>query len=334
MSCIIDDRRVTGDKIEIVKPIGAPRIITHVIHDIDGTHSLIRQWHPVMSLSMHWAMTCGLTEDFDSDENLRKLIARVGSEPLPETDRICHENAGFSAITQLEYGVRRGIELRHIPEGLLELTEDDHAKNSEVIRRIRDGEERFPDIKEKKELLQFIDEVCPRLFKLYEKILNGACRDKNTADAWQHPERWRVPGSLEFIRYLFDCGCVNYFVTGAVIFDDGGMREEVEACGYEVGPGKMIKSLKGSSWKEKLPKDEVMQRLFRDENIAPEHALIVGDGRTEIKAGADMGCVTITRLPKDETRLREIHTDMGANYIFEDYTDPAIMKLIQKESTS
>lgn len=37
------------DSIELVKSF-SPRQITHVFHDIDGTHSLIRDWVPVMAL--------------------------------------------------------------------------------------------------------------------------------------------------------------------------------------------------------------------------------------------------------------------------------------------
>ena len=40
---------------EIVNKIGK-REITHVFHDIDGTHSLIRQWHPVMSVTLEYTI--------------------------------------------------------------------------------------------------------------------------------------------------------------------------------------------------------------------------------------------------------------------------------------
>ncbi|MCF6176647.1 MAG: hypothetical protein L3J71_12870 [Victivallaceae bacterium] len=56
---VIDDAKIVGSAVELINPFGK-REITHVIHDIDGTHSLIRDWPPVMSLAMHWAMTCGL----------------------------------------------------------------------------------------------------------------------------------------------------------------------------------------------------------------------------------------------------------------------------------
>jgi hypothetical protein len=334
MAIYVDDSKMAGSRIEIINPIGERREITHVIHDIDGTHSLIRDWPPVMSLSVHWAMTCGLADDFDSDENLRKLIPQVGQKELPETDRYCIECAGFSAITQMEFGIRRAIELGNVPaDAGLDLTEKDRQTNSAIIRRIWGGEETFDDVDEPECLKRFMDERTPRLFKLYEKILNGACRDRNTAEAWEHPEKWRVPGSLEFMTYLHEIGCVNYFVTGAVVYADGGMFEEVQACGYEIGPGKMVEELRGSSWDKKLPKDEVMEDLFQTEDIDPRNALLIGDGRTEIRAGVEMGSVTMSRLRKQDTRLREIHVGLGVNYIVEDYTAPALRKLIYKEGS-
>ena len=330
---ILDDSFLTGDpgNIEVVNPVGR-RTISHVIHDIDGTHSLIRDWPPVMSLTIHWAMTCGLEDDFDSEENKQKLIACVGKEKLEETDRFCIESAGLSAITQMEFGIRRAIELGNIPKSSgLKLSKKAAQNNSRIIKRIWNGEERFSNIKEPPELHAFISERAPRLFRLYEAILNGACRDRNTADAKKNPEKWRVPGSMEFMMHLHDIGCKNYFVTGAVIYKEGGMFEEVEAVGFDVGPGKLVESLEGSSWDRKLPKDEVMCELFQRLSVNPANALVVGDGRSEIKAGVDMGCVTISRLPKGASRQRELHIGFGTNYIVPDYTDERIKRLIRKE---
>ncbi|MFC1479191.1 HAD family hydrolase [Planctomycetota bacterium] len=332
MPVILDDTSIPGNAdIEIVNPAGR-RTLTHVIHDIDGTHSLIRDWPPVMSLVIHWAMNSGLNDDFDSDENLRELIQQVGKEPLEEINRFCVESAGLSALTQMEFGIRRGIQLGNIPEipGLT-LTPELTKNNEVIIERIWEGEERFDDIAEPPELIAFINERTPRLFMLYEKVLNEACRDRNTALAWKHPEKFLVPGSLEFITYLHSIGLKNYFVTGSVIYEDGGMAEEVEALGFKVGPDKMIEHLIGSSWDRKLPKDEVIADLFKELGVDPSQTLVIGDGRREIMAGTNMGCVTMSRLPVDAPRLRELHIEIGTNYIVNDYTDPVLMKMIHKE---
>ena len=328
---ILDDSVLTdANRIDVVNSIGR-RDITHVVHDIDGTHSLIREWPPVMSLSIHWAMTCGLPDNFDSDATLAVLIERVGAVPLPETDQFCIESAGLSAITQMEYGIRRAIELGNVPDDAgFALTKQQRANNAEIVQRIWRGEERFDDIEEPAALRRFIDERTPRLFVLYEKILNGACRDRNTADAWTHPDKWRVPGSMAFMQHLRDVGCVNHFVTGAVIYEDGGMFEEVRAVGFEVGPGRLVESLRGSRWDRKMPKDEVMAELLAELGVDAANVLVIGDGRTEIAAGVAMGSVCLSRLPRDAIRQRELHTQLGTNYIVEDYTDPVLHQFIRK----
>ncbi|HHH75880.1 MAG TPA: hypothetical protein ENL03_02505, partial [Phycisphaerae bacterium] len=141
MAAILDDTGLNDAGIEIVNRVGR-REITHVIHDIDGTHSLIRDWPPVMSLSMYWAKVCGYGEGYDSDENAQKLIDRVGRDELPEMYRICHENAGFSAITQLEYGVRRAIQDGNVPSSL-PITDVDRERNLAIINILSDGRERY-----------------------------------------------------------------------------------------------------------------------------------------------------------------------------------------------
>jgi len=329
---VLDDSVLSGAvNVEVNRPAGR-RIITHAIHDVDGTHSLIRDWPPVMSLSVHWAMTGGLEDDFDSPANLAALIDRVGAEPLGETDQFCIESAGLSAITQMEYGIRRAVALGNVPQGAFSpLTGEQQRGNAEIVRRIWNGRERFDDIAQPADLLAFIEERTGRLFRLYEAVLNRACRDRNTALAREDPGRLLVPGAMAFMTHLHRVGCVNVFVTGAVIHADGGMYEEVGALGYEIGPGRMVEAIVGSSWDRKLPKDEVMRDFCRERDVDPANVLAVGDGRTEIKAGVDMGCVTMSRLPPDAARQRELHVAFGTNYIVPDFTDPVLKELIREE---
>ena len=268
-----------------------------------------------------------------SRKTLRAALSRrVGAEPLEATDRFCVESAGLSALTQMEYGIRRAVELGNIPRDAgVALTPEQRENNSEIVRRIWNGQERFDDIEEPPELLRFIRERTPRLFRLYEALLNRACRDRNTADARRDPEKWRVPGSMEFVDYLHRIGCLNFFVTGAVIYEDGGMFEEVLALGFEIGPGSTVEAMLGSAWDRKIPKDEAMRELCAAHGIDPANVLVLGDGRTEIKAAADMGCVAVSRLPAEADRQREVHIGLGTNYILPDYTDPVLRELIRKE---
>lgn len=330
---ILNDSNLSecADGLEIVRRVGR-REITHVMHDVDGTHSLIRDWVPVMSLSLHYAMTSGLPDGFDSEDDLRRLVARVGAASLPETDRFCVESAGMSAITQMEWAIRRGIEEQTIelPGGPLPAGES--AVNAEIVRRMWDGHERFPDLEEPDRIVDYIADRAPRLFRLYEAMLNRASRDRNLACAREDPEAWRVPGSLEFLQRLRAGGATNYFVTGTVISTGDpptGMMEEILALGMEVGPGRLVEAVHGSSWDTKMPKDEVMRGLLAELGVAAANVLVVGDGRSEVAAGVEMGTAVMSRLPPEATRQRELHRQLGTNYIVPDYTSPALHQLLR-----
>ncbi len=329
---VLDDSKLSESTIglEIVRRVGR-REITHVIHDVDGTHSLIRNWMPVMSLSLHYAMNSGLPDDFDSEDNLRRLVAQVGAEPLPETDRFCLESSGMSALTQMEWALRRGIEEGSIALPGGPLSAEESAVNSEIVRRMWDGEERFPDLEQTPRLRRYIQDRTPRLFRFYEAILHKASRDQNLARAKRNPEAWRVPGSLDFLHHLYMGGARNYFVTGAVISTGdppAGMMEEMLAIELEIGPGRLVEAVHGSSWNKKMPKDEVMRGLLAELGVAPTNVLVVGDGRSEVAAGAQMGAAVMSRLPSEATRQRELHRQLGTNYIVPDYTSPTLRQLL------
>ncbi|MCG3179760.1 MAG: hypothetical protein BIFFINMI_02103 [Phycisphaerae bacterium] len=328
---ILDDSDIPQrtERFELVRRAGRRRI-THAFHDVDGTHSRIRDWPPVMSRCLHYAMTCGLGEDFDSSENLPSVTDRVGVEPLEETDRFCVESAGLSAITQMEWAIRRAVQGGCVPRSL-ELSDEQRAANDEIVRRIWAGQERYGDLPRAEALQAFIDERAPRLFQFYEQVLNAASRDRNTAAARRDPAAWRFPGSLEFLERLRACGCVNYMVTGTVIYEGGGMLDEVRALDIEIGPGRLVEALHGSAWDRKIPKDELMGRVMRELGVRPEHVLVVGDGRKEIEAGAAMGCVVLSRLDAAAARPRQMHRELGAHYIVTDYTDPVLRQLIRED---
>jgi hypothetical protein len=324
---VIDDTKIAGSSVELINPFGK-REITHVIHDIDGTHSLIRDWPPVMSLAMHWAMTCGLEDGFDSPENLKILVERVGKDELPEMDRTAVEFAGYSALTQLEYGIRRGFETGNYPERLSAvITPEFLVVNARILDLMRHGVEVFDDIGEPLAIKIFIKEICPPLFRFYEAMLNIASRDRNTLDARTNPGKWRVPGSMDFMWHLKKLGCINYFVTGAVVYENGGMLEEVEACGFEIGPGKLVECMLGSTWDKKMPKDDWIKAIVKAASIDPAKVLVVGDGRTEIKVGVEMGAVTISRLPEEQQLQRNIQIGLGTNIIVSDYTAPCFLEM-------
>lgn len=294
------------------------RPITHAFHDIDGTHSLIRNWPPVMSIVLFDVIERGLPEDFDSDANCKRLVESAGLRPLDETDRFCVESAGLSALTQMEWAIRRAV-----ADGKIK-TDCDNAQNAQKIQRIWHGQEIFDDMPETPEMNRLLAEKTPRLFRFYEQVLNGYCRDRNLAAARKNPDSFRVKGSVEFLHYLRQNGVRNYFVTGAVVERGMGMFEEVEALGYELGEGRLVEDIIGSTWNEKLPKNVIMNRLMASLGIAGENVLVIGDGRAEISAGIGMEAVTVSRLPENALIQRELHRQLGTNLIVQDFTAPLL----------
>ncbi len=299
--------------------------IEYAFHDIDGTHSLIRDWPPVMSICLYDVIQNGLPEGFDSSENAKRLISLAGTRELPETDRFCIESAGLSALTQMEWAIRRAVQESSI------IVECDLQTNSQIIDRINNGIEDYDDLPETDEMSEMLKAQTPRLFRLYEAVLNGYCRDKNLIKAKVNPEEFRIAGSMEFLQILKDNGVKNYFVTGAVVEKGMGMYEEVEALGYEIGEEKLVEDIIGSTWNEKMPKNMVMQKLLKDLNVKGENVLVVGDGRAEIQAGVQMGAFVISRLPKNADFQRELHKKLGTNMIVEDFINPEFKKIFRGE---
>jgi len=334
---ILDDTKLAdreGD-LEIVRRVGR-RHISHAFHDIDGTHSLLRDWPPVMSALTAWVLANGLPQGYDQEENAADIAGQMDSLRTEETDRFTVESAGLAALTQMEWAIRRALE-----EGTLSLTDgpltrDERTTNAAIIQRIWEGRERFEDLPDSPRVRDSLAIHTPRLFRLYEAVLAKASRDANLTAARDDPATWRVPGSLAFLRRLHDAGVQNHFVTGSVMSTvqrPQGMLEEIIALGLEVGPGRLIESAHGSDWNRKMPKDEVMRSLLTDLGIPGEHVLVVGDGRSEVQAGVAMGAAILSRLDTEAHRLRDLHRELGTNYIVSDYREPALERLIQKENS-
>jgi phosphoglycolate phosphatase-like HAD superfamily hydrolase len=300
------------------------RKIEYAFHDIDGTHSLIRDWPPVMSICLYDVICNGLPEDFDSEENSKRLISLAGTMALPETDAFCVESAGLSALTQMEWAIRRSVQ-----EGKISV-ECNQDTNAQIIERINNGEEYYDDLPETEQMNEMLRSQTPRLFKLYEAVLNGYCRDKNLLLAKENPEKFRVKGSYEFLKYLKANRVKNYFVTGAVVQKGMGMHEEVEALGYSIGKGELIEDIIGSTWTEKKPKDAVMKDLIKELHISAENVLVIGDGRAEIQAGVELGAIVISRLPENATYQRQLHKKLGTNLIVEDFSDKDFYSLFNE----
>lgn len=323
---LLDPAKVPAS-IEVVTPFFSRRI-THAFHDIDGTHSLIREWVPVMALVTGFTAENGIIAG-SSPQQTADVISKVPPENFPEGHRFAIESAGLSALTQMEWALRCAGE-----NGKYDLSGSTPEINREIIRRIWLGEEDFSGFGESLSFREKLQYDSSMLFKAYEILLLAMGRNRNLSDARKNPEKWRIPGSLDFLEFLHRCGVKNYFVTGAVVeydadgFAIGTMVEEINALHLAPAPGGTIEKLIGSTWQKKLPKSEIMENICRQEKIAPANLLIVGDGRSEIAAGVAMGAVCISRLDLHAHRAREIHRQLGTNLIIPDYDLTGLKKFM------
>lgn len=309
---------------EIINEVKNRKIIC-AFHDIDGTHSLIRNWPPVMSRVLYDTVVNGIPENLTSEANINRLVSLCGVKDLEETDRFCTESAGLSALTQMEWAIRRNQEMTR--------GKYDSEINSEIIKLIWNGKEKFESFDESSEYIEYLTEKTPKLFWVYEQVLNRFCRDNNLKKAKENPEEFLIPGSMAFMEYLHRNGVKNYFVTGAVvdksIVPPIGMYEEVLELGFEIGKGKTVEDILGSTWDEKIPKDEVMRRLVKELGMDGKNVLVIGDGRSEISAGVELGAVTVSVLPENAIRQRELHKELGTNMIISDYLSEDLKKIIK-----
>ena len=312
MSIFIKAPASTSEFVELVNSF-PKREINYAFHDIDGTHSLIRDWVPVMTLVTGAVAAYGMFPG--TPEAAAKAIALHSPDEFPEAREFAIESAGLSALTQMEWALRMSRRLNGESSEL----------NEKIIQAIWQGEERFEAFGESAESLAELKNQSSALFKVYEILLLEMCRNKNLAAAKADPAAWQVSGSMDFLQMLYDNNVKNYFVTGAVVEYDknnaptGSMAEEVAALGYKIGKNELIEKFCGSTWHTKLPKVEIMRQLCQTENIRPEELLIVGDGRSEIAAAVEIGAIALSRLDKTAKKQQEIHRKLGTNLIVSDY---------------
>ena len=74
-----------------------------------------------------------------------------------------------------------------------------------------------------------------------------------------------------------------------------------------------------------------MRRLVKELGIKGENVLVIGDGRSEISAGVELGAVTLSILPQNAQRQRELHTELGTNMIIPDYSAEDLKEIINSK---
>jgi phosphoglycolate phosphatase len=138
----------------------------------------------------------------------------------------------------------------------------------------------------------------------------------------QPPERFRVPGALEFVAALHARGVACTIASGT---DETAVREEVALLGL----APLIADLRGAREDGSDAKRVVIDRLTTRHRLLTGELAIIGDGRAEIEyARAANGLAIGVASTEDEragidARKRSLLIAAGADVIIPDFGQPA-----------
>jgi len=156
------------------------------------------------------------------------------------------------------------------------------------------------------------------LMRLSERIRRRADLEAGR----QPPERFRVPGALEFVAALDARGVACYIASGT---DETAVREEVALLGL----APLIADLRGAREDGSDAKRVVIDRLTAKHRLSTGELAMIGDGRAEIEyARAASGLAIGVASTEDEragidARKRSLLIAAGADVIIPDFSQPA-----------
>src|ERR671924_12233 len=156
------------------------------------------------------------------------------------------------------------------------------------------------------------------LVRLSERIRHRADLEAGR----QPPERFRVPGALEFVAALHARGVACYIASGS---DEIAVREEVALLGL----APLIADIRGAREDGSDAKRVVIDRLTAKHRLSTGELAVIGDGRAEIEyaraaSGLAIGVASSEheRAGIDE-RKRSLLIAAGADVIIPDFRQPA-----------
>src|SRR5215216_2571370 len=138
----------------------------------------------------------------------------------------------------------------------------------------------------------------------------------------QPPERFRVPGALEFVAALYARGVACYIASGT---DETAVREEATLLGL----APFIAELRGARENGSDAKRVVIDRLTAKHRLSIGELAVIGDGRAEIEYARAAGGLAIgVASTEDEragidARKRSLLIAAGADVIISDFSQPA-----------
>jgi phosphoglycolate phosphatase-like HAD superfamily hydrolase len=138
----------------------------------------------------------------------------------------------------------------------------------------------------------------------------------------QPPERFRVPGALEFVAALHARGVACYIASGT---DETAVREEVALLGL----APLIVDLRGAREDGSDAKLVVIDRLTAKHRLSTGELAVIGDGPAEIEYAQAAGGLAIGVASTEDDRAdidvqkRSLLIAAGADVIIPDFSQPA-----------
>jgi phosphoglycolate phosphatase-like HAD superfamily hydrolase len=159
----------------------------------------------------------------------------------------------------------------------------------------------------------------------HEYLVRMSERIRHRADleaGRQPPERFRVPGALEFVAALHARGVACYVASGT---DEIAVRDEIALLGL----APLITDLRGARGDDFDAKRVVIERLTAKHRLSTGELAVIGDGRAEIEyARAASGLAIGVASTEDEragvdARKRSLLIAAGADVIIPNFSQPA-----------
>jgi len=140
----------------------------------------------------------------------------------------------------------------------------------------------------------------------------------------QPPERFRVPGALEFVAALHGRGVVCTIASGT---DETAVREEAALLGF----APFIADLRGAREDGSDAKRVVIDRLTARHRLSTGELAVIGDGRAEIEYARAANALAIGVASTEDEQAgidahkRSLLIAAGADVIIPDFNQPAAL---------
>ena len=154
------------------------------------------------------------------------------------------------------------------------------------------------------------------------RLSGRICHRADLEAGRQPPERFRVPGALEFVTTLHARGVACTIASGT---DEAAVREEAALLGL----APLIADLRGAREDDSDAKRAVIDRLTARHRLSTGELGVIGDGRAEMEYARAAGGLAIGVASNEDERVgiderkRALLIAAGADVIIPDFSQPA-----------